>query len=182
MRKPRGPPFRIQERSALLVREPEDVSVPDSDVGNVYDLAITPSGQATAAWESYDDDLGHRVIQAAVAPARGSFGDPEAHHLVSYASTPRSRTRRSTPMASPPSRGAMRLALGTAEVHAATRAANGVCASAQKVSDDVAASTGQDVVVDAAGTSTVIWTTQQPAEPMHVCSRRARPTPTAPRL
>ena len=134
------------------------------NLGDTYDLAVGRGGHAVWAWEHIDTDLGRRVIEAAYRPAGGSFGAPVAMSAssvntsnpqvaVNAAGVATVTWRESVPLAS--------------EVKSRTRDAGGAWSGVQGVSDDFT-NLDQDVIVDAAGTTTAVWAQQEAAQPRRI--------------
>ena len=77
-------PLRHQARGSSLGRRRTTCRTPPRAWDRFYDLAVTPGGQATVAWQPASPSTDRRVIQAAVRAPGGTFGDPET---VSSATT-----------------------------------------------------------------------------------------------
>ncbi len=140
----------------------DDVSVPDDGSStDHYDLKITPSGQATAAWEFSHIADGH-MVQSAVRPAGGTFGDPVRISAAGITIT-------GVPSVAVNANGVAIVAwhqdIGTEQVKSATRAATGVWSGVQSVSAAGGWNLDPDVVIDAAGTSTAVWVRNQSMQP-----------------
>ncbi len=140
----------------------DDVSVPDDGSStDHYDLTITPSGQATAAWEFSHIADGH-MVQSAVRPAGGTFGDPVRISAAGITIT-------GVPSVAVNANGVAIVAwhqdIGTEQVKSATRAATGVWSGVQSVSAAGGWNLDPDVVIDAAGTSTAVWVRNQSMQP-----------------
>ena len=133
-------------------------------VGN-YDLAGTPGGLAAVAW-THAVTIDDRVIQAAVRPADGVFGDP-----VTISS---GDTNTDFPQVAVNTAGlctvtwSQETASADRDVKAATRTADGTWSSAEDVSAAGGYDARPDVVVDSTGTSTAVWTRSETGQPAHL--------------
>ncbi|HEY8057613.1 MAG TPA: PKD domain-containing protein, partial [Acidimicrobiales bacterium] len=139
----------------------------DGIVNNEYELAVTPSGQATVVWEHYlPMPTDRRVIQAATRQAGGAFGDPET---ISSATT-----NTWSPVVAVNDAGVATAtwhqdtATADSDVKAATRTPDGTWSSAEDVSAAGGYNARPDVVVDSTGTSTAVWTRSETAQPAHL--------------
>ncbi len=144
---------------------PADVpaSSTPGNLGDTYDLAVGRGGHAVWAWEHFDTDLGLPVIEAAYRPAGGSFGAPQGMSASSNNSY--------DPQVAVNAAGAATVtwrenAVLTSGIKSRTREAAGWTA-VQAVSDSLT-NTDQDVVVDAAGTTTAVWTQLEAGQPLGI--------------
>ena len=145
----------------------DEVSDPAVGLGvDNYDLTGTPGGLAAVAW-THAVTIDDRVIQAAVRPADGVFGDPvtissgdqradKPHVAVNAGLCTVTWTEHTT--------------AGGADIKSATRSANGTWSPAEDVSAAGGSNATPDVVVDSTGTSTAVWTRFEFGQPGHLLS------------
>jgi hypothetical protein len=135
----------------------DDVSSTTDGIAQTeYDLAISPSGLAIAAWELYDESAVRRVIQEATRPVGGPF---EAADTISSSAVDTWDPRVAISSAGvatvawreePPPTGTV--------LKSRTREATGTWSAVQDLSEADGSNQRQRLVVDTAGTTTAVWT------------------------
>jgi PKD domain len=151
----------------------DEVSDPAVHVGiGSYDLVVTPAGEATVVW-TQSLTIDDRVIQAAVRPAGGAFGDPETLSSEDADAAEPQVAVNAAGMAA--ATWYEETATIETDVRAATRTPDGTWSPAEDVSAPGEHNDSPDVVVDSTGTSTVVWTRSEAGQPGHLLHYSSRP-------
>jgi hypothetical protein len=136
----------------------------EGNLGDAYELAVGRGGHAVWAWEMYDTALSRRVIEASYRPAGGGFGTPQVMSAASVDTWDPQVAVNATGVATVSWRESP---IGGSELHSRTREAGGAWSAIQAISDDFV-NQHQDIVVDAAGTTTAVWAQVEPPQPSRI--------------